>query len=182
MGIDFGGNGSKTTYVLNGYINGYKEFRILEEDSLPITEEIDAKAICDKFIEFYRLAMKKYKRVDWIFPDSASTTLINSLRSAAREAKLSPKIIVGCKKNEIKDRPRTTDMLFTTGRMKINAKCTDLITAIKSLRWDEKDPTIPEDKNIGNCNDWWDAYNYTMLNFIQYIDLARQEKNKERLR
>ncbi len=117
--------------------------------------------------------MKKYKRVDWIFPDSASTTLINSLRSAAREAKLNPKIIVGCKKNEIKDRPRTTDMLFTTGRMKINAKCTDLITAIKSLRWDEKDPTIPEDKNIGNCNDWWDAYNYTMLNFIQYIDLAR---------
>ena len=173
MGIDFGGNGSKTTYVLNGYINGYKEFRILEEDSLPITEEIDAKAICDKFIEFYRLAMKKYKRVDWIFPDSASTTLINSLRSAARENGLNPKIIVGCKKNEIKDRPRTTDMLFTTGRMKINAKCTDLITAIKSLRWDEKDPTIPEDKNIGNCNDWWDAYNYTMLNFIQYIDLAR---------
>ena len=173
IGIDFGGNGSKTTYVLNGYINGYKEFRILEEDSLPITEEIDAKAICDKFIEFYRLAMKKYKRVDWIFPDSASTTLINSLRSAARENGLNPKIIVGCKKNEIKDRPRTTDMLFTTGRMKINSKCTDLITAIKSLRWDEKDPTIPEDKNIGNCNDWWDAYNYTMLNFIQYIDLAR---------
>ena len=173
IGIDFGGNGSKTTYVLNGYINGYKEFRILEEDSLPITEEIDAKAICDKFIEFYRLAMKKYKRVDWIFPDSASTTLINSLRSAARENGLNPKIIVGCKKNEIKDRPRTTDMLFTTGRMKINAKCNDLITAIKSLRWDEKDPTIPEDKNIGNCNDWWDAYNYTMLNFIQYIDLAR---------
>lgn len=173
MGIDFGGNGSMTTFVLNGYINGYKEFKILEIDSLPVTEEIDAKAICDKFIEFYRLALKRYKRLDWVFPDSASTTMINSLRSAAREAGLNASIIAGCKKNEIKDRPRTTDMLFTTGRMKINKKCTDLITAIKSLRWDEKDSTIPEDKNIGNCNDWWDAYNYTMLNFIDYIDLAR---------
>lgn len=173
MGIDFGGNGSMTTFVLNGYINGYKEFKILEIDSLPVTEEIDAKAICDKFIEFYRLALKRYKRLDWVFPDSASTTMINSLRSAAREAGLNASIIAGCKKNEIKDRPRTTDMLFTTGRMKINKKCKDLITAIKSLRWDEKDSTIPEDKNIGNCNDWWDAYNYTMLNFIDYIDLAR---------
>lgn len=173
IGIDFGGNGSMTTFVLNGYINGYKEFKILEIDSLPVTEEIDAKAICDKFIEFYRLALKRYKRLDWVFPDSASTTMINSLRSAAREAGLNASIIAGCKKNEIKDRPRTTDMLFTTGRMKINKKCKDLITAIKSLRWDEKDSTIPEDKNIGNCNDWWDAYNYTMLNFIDYIDLAR---------
>lgn len=173
MGIDFGGNGSKTTFVLNGYINGFKEFKILEVDGLPVTEDIDAKAICDKFIEFYKLALEKYNRLDWVFPDSASTTLINSLRSAANEAELNSSIIVGCKKNEVKDRPRTTDMLFTTGRMKINSKCDELISAIKSLRWDEKDSEIPEDKNIGNCNDWWDAYNYTMLNFIQYIDLAR---------
>lgn len=26
---------------------------------------------------------------------------------------------------------------------------------------------------IGNCNDWWDALCYTMLDFIEYIDLDR---------
>ena len=37
----------------------------------------------------------------------------------------------------------------------------------------EKHPDIPEDKNIGNINDWWDAFCYTLLDFIEYIDLDR---------
>ncbi len=173
MGIDFGGNGSKTTFYLMGYMNRYRDFRGLEEDDLPVTEDIDAKAICDKFIEFYRMAIEKYGRVDWIFPDSASPTMINSLRSAAMESGLSSRNIKGCRKNEVSDRPRTIDLLFNTGRLKINKRCVKMRKAIAQLRWDEKKPNIPEDKNIGNCNDWWDAFCYTLLDFIEYIDLDR---------
>jgi len=173
IGLDFGGNGSKTTMALNGYINGFKDFRILEEDSLPITEEIDSKAICDKYVEFYKRCAARYGRIDWTFPDSASTTMINSLRSAAREAGLDYRHISGCRKNEIKDRPKTMDMLLNTGRLKINTRCVECIKALSSLRWDEKNPDIPEDKNIGNVNDWWDAIMYTMLDFIEAIDLNR---------
>lgn len=173
MGIDFGGNGSKTTFCLMGYLNQYQDFRLLEEDGLPITEDIDAKAICDKFVEFYRMAIKKYGRVDWVFPDSASTTMINSLRSAARKAGLPYRNIKGCRKNEVADRPKTIDLLLNTGRLKINERCVQVRKAIASLRWDEKNPAIPEDKNIGNCNDWWDAFCYCLLDFIEYIDLDR---------
>lgn len=173
MGIDFGGNGSKTTFYLMGYMNRYRDFRGLEEDGLPVTEDIDAKAICDKFIEFYRMAIKKYGRVDWIFPDSASTTMINSLRAAAKDAGLPYRNIKGCRKNEISDRPKTIDLLFNSGRLKINKRCTQMRKAIASLRWDEDHPDIPEDKNIGNCNDWWDAFCYCLLDFIEYIDLDR---------
>lgn len=173
MGIDFGGNGSKTTFCLTGYMNGYKNFRLLEEDGLPITEDIDAKAICDKFVEFYRMAIEKYGRVDWIFPDSASTTMINSLRSAAIEAGLYSGNIKGCRKNEVSERPKTIDLLLNSGRLKINERCTQVRKAIASLRWDEKKPDIPEDKNIGNVNDWWDAFCYTLLDFIEFIDLNR---------
>lgn len=173
MGIDFGGNGSKTTFFLMGYLKGYKEFRGLEEDGLPLTEDIDAKAICDKFIEFYRMCIKKYGRVDWVFPDSASTTMINSLRAAARDAGLPWRNIKGCRKNEISDRPKTIDLLFNSGRLRINKRCVQMRKAIASLRWDEDHPDIPEDKNIGNCNDWWDAFCYCLLDFIEYIDLER---------
>lgn len=173
MGIDFGGNGSKTTFCLMGFMNRYKDFRVLEEDGLPLTEDIDAKAICDKFVEFYRMAIKKYGHVDWIFPDSASTTMINSLRAAAREAGLPYRNIKGCRKNEIADRPKTIDLLFNSGRLKINKRCTQIRKAIASLRWDEDHPDIPEDKNIGNCNDWWDAFCYCLLDFIEFIDLDR---------
>lgn len=173
MGIDFGGNGSKTTFNLTGYLNGFKDFRALEEDELPVTQEVDSKDICDKFVEFYRMSIKKYGRVDWVFPDSASTTMINSLRRAAREAGLPYTNIKGCRKNEIKDRPRTIDLLLLTGRLKFARKLESTRKAIGSLRWDEKNPDIPEDKNIGNVNDRWDSFCYTLLDFIEYIDLGR---------
>lgn len=154
-------------------MNGYKYFYVLEEDELPVTENIDATMICDKFIEFYKMCLDKYGRVDWIFPDSASPTMINSLIRAAREARLNNRNIKGCRKNEVSERPRTIDMLLNAGRLKIHRNCTGTRTAIASLRWDEKHPNIPEDKNIGNINDRWDSFCYTFLDFIEYIDLAR---------
>ena len=80
--------------------------------------------------------------------------------------------IKGCRKNEISERPKTIDLLFNTGRLKINESCINVINSLKNLRWDEKDESIPEDKNIDNCNDWYDALCYTMLDFIEFIDLA----------
>lgn len=173
MGIDFGGNGAKTTFNLMGYMERYRHLRLLEEEGLPVTEEIDAKTICDTFVRFYKMAIAKYGKVDWIFPDSASTTLINSLRTAAREAGLPWRNISGCKKNEVSERPVTVDLLLNTGRLKLNKRCLQTRKAIGSLRWDEKKPNQPEDKNIGNCNDWWDCFNYCFLDFVKFIDLKR---------
>ncbi|MCM1190527.1 MAG: PBSX family phage terminase large subunit [bacterium] len=173
MGIDFGGNGSRTTLCLMGYLHGYQELRLLEEGGLPLLEEIGAKEICNLFVDFYGRALKKYGRVDWVFPDSASPTMINSLRSAAKAAGLPWRNIAGCRKNEVTERPKTIDLLFNTGRLKINRRCVQVRKAIGSLRWDEKEPDRPEDKNIRNCNDWWDAFCYCLLDFIEFIDLNR---------
>ena len=162
-----------TTMVALGYANRYHSLYVLDSAFLPVTEEVDSKRICEKFIEFYRHVMAQYGDIDWVLPDSASTTMINSLRSAAREAGLPWRNIKGCRKNEISERPRTVDMLFTTGRLLINRRCTELIEAIRRLRWDEDHPDQPEDKNIGNCNDWWDGFCYCWLDFVEYIDLDR---------
>ncbi|MFW5669137.1 MAG: phage terminase large subunit [Acetivibrio ethanolgignens] len=173
MGIDFGGNGSMTTFVAVAYLNRYHDFRAVDEDSIPLSVDIDADKICDKFIEFYKRLIEQYGKVDWIFPDSASTTMINSLRSAARKAGLPYRNIKGCRKNEVSERPKMIDLLFNTGRLKINRKCVKLRKAIGSLKWDEKKPNEPEDKNIGNCNDWWDAFCYCFLDFVEFIGLDR---------
>lgn len=173
IGMDFGGNGSMTTMVCSLYFRGYHFIYPVEEDYLELSPDIDANNICDKYIEFYRRCAAKYKRIDWTFPDSASTTMINSLRSAAKKEGLPYDHISGCRKNEISERPRTVDLLLNTGRMKVHKRCVNIRKAIGTLKWDEKHPNIPEDKNIGNCNDWWDALCYTMLDFIEYIDLDR---------
>lgn len=173
MGIDFGGNGSMTTFFCTLYFSGYHTFRAAEEDNLELSKDIDADQICEEFIKFYKYCIDKYGRVDWIFPDSAATTMINSIRSAARKAGLRSDNIKGCRKNEVSERPRTVDILLNTGRLKISRRCVKFRKALGSLKWDEKEPNIPEDKNIGNCNDWWDSFCYTLLDFIEYIDLDR---------
>lgn len=173
MGMDFGGNGSMTTMCLTGYKQNYKELYVLEECGLPLTESIDAARICEEFVSFYRKCMQTYGRVDWVFPDSASTTMINSIINAAKQAGLPTRGISGCRKNEIAERPKTIDLLFNTNRLKICRECTNIIKALSSMRWDEKKPTIPEDKNIGNCNDWYDSFCYTWIDFVEYVDLAR---------
>lgn len=171
MGIDFGGNGSQTTFALWGYMGDYHDFRVLEEGGLPLTDNINAQDICDAWLAFTKACMKKYGRIDWIFPDSASTTLINSLRSTAEKNGLPKNNITGCRKNEVKDRPRTISRLFNSGRLKVNRRCEHTRKAFRSLVWDPKDPDKPEDKNLGNINDWYDANCYCFLDFVEYIDL-----------
>lgn len=173
IGVDFGGNGSMTTFVCTLYLDRYHNLRAAEEDCIPLKDDIDADRICEKFIAFYKMCVDRYGRVDWVFPDSASPTMINSLRSAAKKAGLPHRNIAGCTKNEVSDRPKTVDLLFNTGRLKINRRCTMLRKAIARLRWDEDHPDRPEDKNIGNCNDWWDGFCYTWLDYVDYIDLNR---------
>lgn len=173
MGIDFGGNGSMTTFVLTLYFNKYHDLRFAEEEHIPLSDDIDADKICKTFVKFYKYCIDVYGRVDWVFPDSAATTMINSLRSAARKANLPFRNIRGCRKNEVSERPKTFDLLLNTGRAKINRKCTNLRKAIGSLKWDEDNKEQPEDKNIGNCNDWWDAGCYTWIDYVEFIDLDR---------
>lgn len=173
IGVDFGGNESMTTMICTLYYNRYHDLRVAEEEYLDLSKDIDADQICKKFVEFYRMCIDKYERVDFVLPDSASTTMINSIRSEAKKAGLPSRNIAGCRKNEISQRPRTVDLLFNTGRLKINKRCVRLRKAIGGLKWDSKKPNQPEDKNVGNCNDWWDAFCYTWLDFVEYIDLDR---------
>lgn len=174
MGIDFGGDGSQTTFNLTGYIGGYKQLIALMETDCPLTEDVDTQKICDTFVEFWRACILKYKRIDWVFGDSASPTMINSLKRAGKSAGIPPQKIQPCRKNKIEDRPKTVDGLLTTGRLKFVKTCVKTRTALKQLRWDEKHPGIPEDKNIGNCNDRWDSFCYTFLDFVEYIDYQKR--------
>lgn len=78
IGIDFGGNGSMTTFVAAAYFNRYHDIRIMEESCIDKSTEIDADRICEEFIRFYKMIIEKYGiKPDWIFPDSAATTMIN---------------------------------------------------------------------------------------------------------
>ena len=116
--------------------------------------------MCREFIRFYKKVIAKWRQPDWIFCDSASNTLINTLRTACYNEGLESSIIRPVVKNPLSERPVLVDLLLSTGRLKINRNCKNLILSLRSLVWDDKKKDIPKDENIGNINDYWDSVKY----------------------
>lgn len=172
IGVDFGDNGSKYSWHLTGFTNDWDYMWALDEGDMAKSNSIDATKFCKSFVRFYKRCIECYGYVEWIFPDSASNTLINTLRAYFYAEGLDGSIIAPVKKNELTDRPITVDSLLVTGRLKIEEHCKNLINALSELVWDEK-KDIPKDENVNNINDDWDSFCYTFITHSGYIDLRR---------
>lgn len=172
IGVDFGDNGSKYSWHLTGFTNDWDYMWALDEGDMAKSNAIDATKFCKAFVRFYKRCIECYGYVEWIFPDSASNTLINTLRAYFYAEGLDGSIIAPVKKNELTDRPITVDSLLVTGRLKIEERCKNLINALSELVWDEK-KDIPKDDNVNNINDDWDSFCYTFITHSGYIDLRR---------
>lgn len=172
IGVDFGDNGSKYSWHLTGFTNDWDYMWALDEGDMAKSNSIDATKFCKAFVRFYKRCIECYGYVEWIFPDSASNTLINTLRAYFYAEGLDGSIIAPVKKNELTDRPITVDSLLVTGRLKIEEHCKNLINALSELVWDEK-KDIPKDENVNNINDDWDSFCYTFITHSKYIDLRR---------
>lgn len=172
IGVDFGDNGSKYSWHLTGFTNDWDYMWALDEGDMEKSNSIDATKFCKAFVRFYKRCVESYGYVEWIFPDSASNTLINTLRAYFYAEGLDGSIIAPVKKNELTDRPITVDSLLVTGRLKIEEHCKNLINALSELVWDEK-KDIPKDENVNNINDDWDSFCYTFITHSGYIDLRR---------
>lgn len=172
IGVDFGDNGSKYSWHLTGFTNDWDYMWALDEGDMAKSNAIDATKFCKAFVRFYKRCIECYGYVEWIFPDSASNTLINTLRAYFYAEELDGSIIAPVKKNELTDRPITVDSLLVTGRLKIEEHCKNLINALSELVWDEK-KDIPKDENVNNINDDWDSFCYTFITHSGYIDLRR---------
>lgn len=172
IGVDFGDNGSKYSWHLTGFTNDWDYMWALDEGDMEKSNAIDATKFCKAFVRFYKRCIECYGYVEWIFPDSASNTLINTLRAYFYTEGLDGSIIAPVKKNELTDRPITVDSLLVTGRLKIEEHCKNLINALSELVWDEK-KDIPKDENVNNINDDWDSFCYTFITHSGYIDLRR---------
>lgn len=172
IGVDFGDNGSKYSWHLTGFTNDWDYMWALDEGDMEKSNSIDATKFCKAFVRFYKRCIECYGYVEWIFPDSASNTLINTLRAYFYAEGLDGSIIAPVKKNELTDRPITVDSLLVTGRLKIEEHCKNLINTLSELVWDEE-KDIPKDDNVNNINDDWDSFCYTFITHSGYIDLRR---------
>lgn len=171
IGIDFGGNKSRTTFYATGFLRGFSKLIVLEEDKLPICEEVNTRQIQEKFLEFFRRVEAKYGYVCDCFGDNAASTLIYDLTQTVYENRLQTKMN-GCDKDTILNRIRLVDTLLRSGRLMIIDHCTGLIKAISELKWDDEKEDEVEDLNIGSINDYWDGFNYTFTHYMEELAIT----------
>lgn len=118
VGIDWGGNGSKTTCVVSGIFNNWREIQIIA--SLRLRDEnpnLDIDAINESIYLFLMQVLKKYPdiRLAGIFADNENQIALKSLRAYLAKKGLQA-VVRGCDKAPIMDRIRIKTTLLNRAR------------------------------------------------------------------
>lgn len=171
IGVDFGGYGSATAYTATAHLKN-SALHVIASSQLPANEDIDAQTIAEAVKQFYEKIRNTYENKKiFIMCDSASPTMINTLRSNLKNCPNPPKIS-GALKTKINTRPQTISKLIATHRLHIDTSCQKLLNSLTNLCWDAAKPDQPEDKNIGNINDIYDSFCYSFTDWQEKIDLS----------
>lgn len=178
IGLDFGGTGSLNTMVAVGIGGNYDTVTVLQESCLPRGDRIDTERIANACADFCASVREQYGRYDFVFYDAADPALGNRVAAVLQTRGLPSRNVVASYKVPLEERPVTVDGLLCSGRLKINKTCMGVIRALSQLRWDEAKPNIPEDKNIGNINDYWDAFCYAWSAWWKYFDRRAYGREK----
>lgn len=174
LGIDWGGNNSKTTAVLSGIFNGWKDVQIVAamrlKDESP---NLDIDAINEYIYTFLMLIKREYPdiKITAIWADNENQIALKSLRSyLARKGY--PAIVRGCEKAPILDRIKIKTTLLNRGRYSFLMPLAQnaLDSTCEQLWNPKKDDERLDD---GTCDiDTADAEEYSWTPFMKYLRAA----------
>jgi PBSX family phage terminase large subunit len=141
IGQDFGGHKSKHTFCAVGISRDAQRLYVLRSKEYDATGT-SVEFVVDALQDFCADIQRRYGFIDYVFADSAEQTIINTERQRL------PWNIRNSVKNEIVDRIRCEDILFTSKRIKIVKEENDsIISALRSAVWD---PDKPKDERMDN--------------------------------
>lgn len=172
IGIDFGGNKSKTTFVATAFVEGFKKLVVVDDYKVEGGKgDISPVDIYKAFIAFVKRLYSRFNpilvKIAWA--DNEAQALINGLRTACRNSRLMVRI-ADCYKAAVNDRISTLDTLMAQGRFFVMRHCKNVIESLSGQLWDSK----VEDKDVrlddGTCDiDTADALEYSFSKFIAII-------------
>lgn len=164
IGADVGGNASNHAYVAAGYTAARDVMYVLKAWSYKATG-VTVTQYRNNLLNFADEIYNDYGFLDTIWIDNAEAAIVNEVAAHSRYN------VRGCIKEEILDRIRCADVLFSQDRIKIvEDKCEDLCDGLRSAVWDEKHDDQPLDDGSYN-RDIIDAFDYSMTPHI--IQLLR---------
>ncbi len=164
LGVDFGGNGSKHSFVATAVLPRNTGVVALASQRVE-PYGTDADFLGNAFMEFAEAVFSRWGEIHAVYCDSAEQVLITHIRSVARRHRLSwlADRIYNSKKIEIVDRIRLTSILMGGGRFYYMPEAGTLRDALAAALW--KDGTIQKDERLDDGTtdiDTLDAFEYTI--------------------
>lgn len=136
IGVDFGGSGSATTFVLTGFTRSLQKVVVLLSERH--SEELNPEQLNEKFALFCRKCYNITNRVMNTYADSAEQILIRGLRTVAIKQKLQTQIH-NARKLPILDRIRLVNKLIAQDKFNVCIGNADTVKdALCEALWDSK--------------------------------------------
>lgn len=149
IGVDFGGNGSATTFVFTGFTKRFEMVvPILSERH---EEELNPEKLNNLFTNFVHLCYTIANKPINVYCDSAEQILIRGLRNASLRDHL-PVQIHNARKMPILERIRLVNKLIAQERFLVYKKAETVKKALYEALWDKK----KEDTRLDDGTTWID--------------------------
>ena len=171
VGIDFGGNRSKTTFAASAFLED-GGIAVLRDHAVDGGKgEIDAERINRECADFLAGLRRDYPGVyvKYIFADSEAQYLINGLRRYLAASGETAKVQDAAKRR-ITDRIAFVNHLMAEGKFRITGECTRLRDGLCGAVWD---PASSDDKRLDNFTsdiDILDAMEYSIERYMNRTD------------
>ena len=168
IGVDFGGNASKHSFVCCGITANFNELIVLENERIDATET-DVMILSKRYVEFVKMCYAKYGKAITSNCDSAEQVLIASLKNASNSERLLNNV-TNASKIEINERIRALSLLISTKRFKVRKHCKQVANAISTAQWDLKHPDVRLDDGTSDI-DTMDALEYCFEKEIKNFNI-----------
>jgi PBSX family phage terminase large subunit len=158
IGVDFGGNGSATTFVCSGFTKRFESVIILASEKHD--EELNPEQLNEAYENFVENCYNMYRKPIEVRCDSAEQILIRGIKLTSARMGL-PISVKNALKVSIGDRIKLVNKLVAQGRFKVHKNAKTVENAMCEALWDLKHP----DERLDNGStdiDTLDALEYSL--------------------
>lgn len=173
IGVDFGGNGSNTTFVATLFFNNYRGVLVLADDKIDMSSgESDSMEFRDRLEDFITL-VKGYQVSDirYIYGDSADTVMCNDIRYVVRKMNMADKIrVLGSEKKTILGRIKAKKTMMASRHWFVLNTAQNVINSTATQVWDSREGHEDERLDNGSVDiDTADAEEYSWSGFMDKL-------------
>lgn len=165
IGVDFGGNGSATTFVATGFTRSFKE--VVPIISERHQEQLNPEQLNEKFSLFVQKVYLLHSKPMNAYCDSAEQILIRGLKRVIIQNRL-PVDIHNARKNPILERIKLVLQLMAQGRFRCCEYAGSVRNALSEAVWDKKNEEQRLDNGTSDI-DTLDALEYSIEPFMREL-------------